>query len=189
MKKNILFVFVCMLFQIFLTVPVVNAQSRDIQDKIQSAFLQANIPLLKQGIPISDFTLPLLDGGNVKLSSLKGKVVFLNFWATWCPPCRSEMPSMEALYQRYRNKGLEFLAIDIMERKEQVVSFMKNFGLTFPVALDSSGNISGMYGIRGIPTTFIVDKDGRIIIASVGGREWNTPAIFNAFDLLLSDGR
>jgi thiol-disulfide isomerase/thioredoxin len=189
MKKITLFVFVCMLLQTFLKVPVVDAQSKDIQDKIQLAFLQAKVPFLKQSLPINDFTLPLLDGKNVKLSSLKGKVVFLNFWATWCPPCRSEMPSMETLYQRYRGKGLEFLAVDVMERKEQVASFMKNFGLSFPVALDSSGNISGMYGVRGIPTTFIIDRNGRIIVASVGGREWNTPAMFNAFDLLLSDDR
>ncbi|MDR2095670.1 MAG: TlpA family protein disulfide reductase [Treponema sp.] len=189
MKKFIVFIFIGMLIQTFLTAPTARAQSRDIQGKIETAFSQAGIPFLKQSRPINDFTLPLLDGKNVKLSGLKGKVVFLNFWATWCPPCREEMPSMEVLYKRYRDKGLEFLAVDIMEKKEQVSSFMKDFGLSFPAALDSSGDVSGMYGIRGIPTTFIIDRQGRIIVASVGGREWNTPAMLNAFDLLLSDGK
>jgi thiol-disulfide isomerase/thioredoxin len=189
MKKFTLFFFICMLIQAFLTAPAARAQSRDIQDKIQAAFSQAGIPFLRQSVPINDFTLPLLDGKNVKLSSLRGKVVFLNFWATWCPPCRGEMPSMEILYKRYRDKGIEFLAVDIMEEKEQVSSFMKEFGLSFPAALDSSGAVSSMYGIRGIPTTFIIDRQGRIIVASVGGREWDTQAMFNAFDLFLNDGK
>ncbi|MDR1903798.1 MAG: TlpA family protein disulfide reductase [Treponema sp.] len=188
MKKITLFVSVCMLIQVFLTAPAVEAQSKDIPDNIQTAFSRAGIPFLKRSLPITDFTLPLLDGKNVKLSSFKGKVVFLNFWATWCPPCRNEMPSMEVLYQRYRNKGLEFLAVDVMEGKEEVSSFMKDFSLSFPAALDSSGNVSGLYGIRGIPTTFIIDRQGMIIVASIGGREWNTQAVFNAFDLLLSYG-
>jgi thiol-disulfide isomerase/thioredoxin len=180
--KN-LFLFIVILFAV-LIVPV-HAQSNANPAEINAAFSRANLPLLRKSVPIMDFTLPTLDGKNVTLSALKGSVVFLNFWATWCPPCRAEMPSMEVLYQRYRGKGLVFLAVDIGEERGDVAEFMDTLGLSFPAALDSSGSVGGRYGVRGIPTTFIIDRQGQIILSTVGGRQWDTPAVFSAFDLLL----
>jgi thiol-disulfide isomerase/thioredoxin len=187
MKKNL---FICLFFAVFLAGPL-GAQELDktIAPEIKTAFSRARIPVLRARTPVIDFSAPLLDGTQVRLSNLKGKVVFLNFWATWCPPCREEMPSMEALYRRFRGRDLEFLAVDIQEDKDDVAAFMKQFGLTFPAALDSTGRISAEYGIRGIPATFIIDKEGGIIASVVGGRDWNTEAVFTALELLISHGR
>jgi thiol-disulfide isomerase/thioredoxin len=188
MKKIALFIFLWC--AAFLTVPLA-AQSFDktIAPEIRTAFSRARIPVLRVRTPLIDFTAARLDGTTVRLSGLAGKVVFLNFWATWCPPCREEMPSMEALYQRFRGKDLEFLAVDIQENKDEVAAFMNEYGLHFPAVLDSTGRISAEYGIRGIPTTFIIDREGGIIASVVGGRDWNTQAVAEAMELLISHDR
>jgi peroxiredoxin len=94
---------------------------------------------------------------------------------------------METLYKRFREAGLEFLAVDIREKQEQVETFIREYSLSFPVALDQSGRVSSAYGVRGIPTTFIVDRDSTIIAMSVGGKNWNSPAVIAAFEALLND--
>ena len=134
----------------------------------------------------TDFTLPTLDGRKVSLGSLKGKVVFLNFWATWCPPCRAEMPSMETLYQRYKDRGLEILAVDLKEEKKTVSEFVDQNKLTFTILLDSTAEVGGIYGTEAIPTTYIVDRLGNIVARAVGGLGWDTPAMFAIFDKLLA---
>jgi thiol-disulfide isomerase/thioredoxin len=169
------------------------AQGTDaaIAPEIRAAFSKARISARRTGTPAVDFSAALLDGRPVRLSGFKGKVVFLNFWATWCPPCREEMPSMEALYRRFRGRDLdlEFLAVDIQEDKGEVAAFMREYGLTFPAALDGTGRISAEYGIRGIPTTFIIDREGNVIASVVGGRDWNTDEVAAALELLISHGR
>jgi thiol-disulfide isomerase/thioredoxin len=160
-----------------------------ISQDIRTAFKNAGIPVLRQRTLPVDFTLPYANGQNVTLSSLKGRVVFLNFWATWCPPCREEMPSMESLYRRFRDKGMEFLAVDIQEDPAKVAAFFEEFGLTFPAALDRNGLVSGKYGIRGIPSTFIIDRNGSMIAAVVGGKKWDTQAVISAFETLLGAGQ
>jgi thiol-disulfide isomerase/thioredoxin len=164
-------------------------EARHIPRETVQALTKAQIQVLDISFPISDFSLPLLNGKTQTLSGLKGKVVFLNFWATWCPPCREEMPDMEKLYQRFKNEDLEFLTVNIQEGKAEVESFMKDFKLSFPVALDSNGDVATKYGIRGIPTTYIIGRDGRIIAAAVGGRQWYSEEMINAFRILLADGR
>ncbi|MDR0568180.1 MAG: TlpA family protein disulfide reductase [Spirochaetaceae bacterium] len=153
---------------------------------VPEAFAKAGLPLLREKLRIRDFSLTALDGGVITLTSLKGKVVFLNFWATWCPPCRAEMPSMEILYQRYKNAGLEFIAVDIMENPQAVRNFLKNTSYTFPIVLDADAAVSRQYGIQAVPATFIIDRDGMIIFAGAGARNWNSPAVFAAFEQLLS---
>jgi thiol-disulfide isomerase/thioredoxin len=162
---------------------------RPIPDAVRKAFSRARIPLLKSRVPAENFSLPLLDGKTLSLGELKGKVVFLNFWATWCPPCREEMPSMESLYQRLGGKGLEFLAVDMREKQKPVEAFIKERDLSFPVVLDESGRTSGIYGIRSIPSTFIIDRDGSIIAVTVGSRKWDGPEVVAAFEALLNDVR
>jgi thiol-disulfide isomerase/thioredoxin len=164
-------------------------QNKTIAPEIRSAFSKARIPAARIRAPAPDFTAARLDGSPVRLGDLRGKVVFLNFWATWCPPCREEMPSMEALYQRFRGGDLEFLAVDIQESPDEVAAFMKDFGLNFPAALDSTGRISGEYGVRGIPTTFIIDREGGIVASVVGGRDWNTQEVIAALETLINHGR
>jgi thiol-disulfide isomerase/thioredoxin len=152
---------------------------------VVKAFKEAGLPLLARRMNPTDFSLPLLNGENRKLSDLKGKVVFLNFWATWCGPCRAEMPAMEALHRRFKDRGLEILAVNCQEKREQAAAFMREGGLSFPVALDGSGQISGAYGIRAIPTTYILDRRGSVIARIVGSLNWEEPKILAAFEALL----
>jgi thiol-disulfide isomerase/thioredoxin len=181
---------VCLFFAVFLGMPLA-AQGFDktIAPEIKKAFSGAQIPVLRRRTPAADFTASRLDGTPVRLSGLKGKVVFLNFWATWCPPCQEEMPSIEALYRRFQGKDLEFLAVDIQEDKDEVAAFMKEYGLSFPAALDSTGRISAEYGIRGIPATFIIDREGGVIAVVVGSRDWNTPETAAALETLIAHDR
>jgi peroxiredoxin len=190
MMKHSFFGLLCGALALSLFFPLkAGAQMRPVSDTVRQAFSQAGIPLLRKRVPAEDFSLPLSGGGARTLSGLKGKVVFLNFWATWCPPCREEMPSMETLYRRLKDAGLEFLAVDIQEKPKQVEAFIRENSLSFPVALDESGRISGIYGIRSIPATFIIDRDGSIIAAVIGGRRWDSPEVTAAFEALLNDGR
>ncbi|MDR3248720.1 MAG: TlpA family protein disulfide reductase [Treponema sp.] len=184
MKKIVCVMVVIMSFSL-----VLHADPMDLSVKVQDGFKKAGLPLLRQKRAVKDFTLKTVDGKDLNLGQLKGKVVFLNFWATWCPPCRLEMPSMEILYQRFKGKGLEFVAVDIMENNRQVSDFVRDNAYTFPVALDANGEISGNFGIQAVPATFIIDRDGKIILATVGARDWNTPAILAAFEGLLANGQ
>ena len=168
-----------------------NADGTASKSEMTKAFADAGVLLLKQTVPLRDFSLPLLSTSTgtaeiQKLSDLKGKVVFLNFWATWCGPCRIEMPSMENLYSRYRDRGLEMLAVNCMEKEQDVLAFMKENKFSFPVVLDNEGKAGNTYGIQAIPTTFLIDREGNIIIRLVGSIEWDTPKFQAALDLLLS---
>jgi thiol-disulfide isomerase/thioredoxin len=167
----------------------VQADPMDLPAPVREAFTRAGLPLLREKRQSKDFTLKTPEGRSLTLSGLKGKVVFLNFWATWCGPCRVEMPGMEALYRRYREEGLEFVAVDIMEKDTQVRDFLKSNNYSFPVLLDSSGSVSNSYGIQAVPSTYILDRDGKIIFFAMGARNWDTPAIFSAFEGLLRNGR
>jgi thiol-disulfide isomerase/thioredoxin len=112
-----------------------------------------------------DFTLVDLEGNEVTLSDFRGKTVFLNFWATWCPPCRAEMPEIEAVYQEYKNKDVVVIGVDIRETKAEVLQFVQQGGYTWTFVLDTSGEVTVNYQITAIPTSFFIDGDG--IIQSV----------------------
>ena len=152
----------------------------------EQAFADAGLRLLSQTVSSREFSLPLVSGEPQSLSALKGKVVFLNFWATWCGPCRDEMPSMEVLYNRFKDEGLEILAVNCQESQEDVIAFMQNYELTFPALLDEDGRVNGTYGIQAIPTTFLIDRDGRIILRLVGSINWDTEKIHAAIESLLN---
>jgi len=153
------------------------------------AFADAGLPLLTRKVAPRDFSLPLAAPGVMGklqgLSELKGKVVFLNFWATWCGPCRAEMPSMQVLYDSYNEKGLEILAVNCGEKQDQVLSFLKANKLSFPAALDADGKVSSVYGIQAIPTTYLSDRDGNIIARVMGSINWDTPKVRAALEKLL----
>jgi thiol-disulfide isomerase/thioredoxin len=151
--------------------------------------------LLNQGLgvpekPVTpvDFELQDLAGRKVKLSGLKGRVVFLNFWATWCGPCRAEMPSMQRLYQKLKAEGLEVLAVDLREDKGAVQAFAKELGLSFPILLDSDGRVGSAYNAFSIPTTYLLDREGFIFARAVGSREWDTPEMVETFRRILREG-
>lgn len=115
-----------------------------------------------------DFKLKDLNGKELSLSDLKGKKVFLNFWATWCPPCRAEMPEIEKLYQETKNSDLVIVAVDIGEPLSDVKTFIDNNKYNFKVLLDSDQSISEQYGISAIPTSFFIDKEGNIVSKTMG---------------------
>ncbi len=129
-----------------------------------------------EALEAPDFTLPDVDGQPVRLRELRGKLVFLNFWATWCPPCRLEMPSMERLYQTFKQTAFAMLAVSIdRQGGEAVKPFMEELHLTFPALLDQQSVVARQYGLRGLPTTYLIDPEGRLIGAAVGGRDWDRP--------------
>ena len=121
----------------------------------------------------TDFTLLDLEGNKHTLSDYKGKVVFLNFWATWCPPCRAEMPSMQKLYETWDKDKFVMLAVNIGESREKVRSFAESNGYTFPILLDEDQKVARKYGIRGIPATYLIDEQGNMVNKVVGAREWD----------------
>ena len=148
---------------------------------------QLGLKVFEAGVDAPDFELEFLDGERRALSEFRGNVVFLNFWATWCPPCRQEMPSMQALHERYAESGLAVLAVDLQEADATVRKFVDDFHLSFSILLDTEGRIGGMYGVRSIPTTYIIDRKGMVLAGAVGAREWDSDDAFLYFDEILKD--
>jgi peroxiredoxin len=144
--------------------------------------------LAKVGDPAPDFTLPNLAGNSVRLADYRGKVVLLNFWATWCPPCIWEMPSMESLYQSLKSREFEILAVSIDSRGEDVVrSFVADYRLTFPILLDPDSAVFKRYGITGVPETIIIGRDGNVASKIIGPRNWMEREWLDYFDRLLKE--
>ncbi len=148
-------------------------------------FTILRIQKFEEPLVAPDFTLKDLKGNQVALKNFKGRVVFLNFWATWCPPCRREMPAMERLYKKLKDRGLVILAVDMQESEKLVKAFMSDFSLSFPALLDLDGDISFLYGIRGLPSTYIIDREGMIIGKAVGPRDWASQDALQLFQSLL----
>lgn len=120
------------------------------------------------GQPAPNFRLATEDGKTIELSSLRGRVVVVNFWATWCAPCKVEMPQLQALYDDYRRTGLELIGVNMQEPAEEVVRFRRSLAIAFPTALDLDGTVARRYLIRGLPTTFLIDRAGIIREINVG---------------------
>jgi len=115
-----------------------------------------------------DFTLNDLAGQPVKLSALRGHVTILNFWATWCPPCRSEVPALQAAYQQYQSRGVALIGIDLKEDAATIQQFVAPYGVTYPIVRDENGGVSAQYQVAGIPTTIIIDANGVIRARHIG---------------------
>jgi thiol-disulfide isomerase/thioredoxin len=160
-------------------------------DPMTERFYRLGFGVPPQPIDAPDFTVPDLEGKEFSLSSFKGQVVLLNFWATWCPPCRAEMPAMEELYQELKDEGFTILAIssrDSRETKEKVVEYIAREAYTFPVFFDETASaIPGFYRTGSIPTSFVIDKDGRVIARLVGAYEWNGSEITALLRDLISE--
>ena len=145
---------------------------------------------LSEGIDTApDFTLVNLEGQKVTLSSYKGKVVVLNFWGTWCEPCKSEMPSLNAFYLEYRGKGLVVLAVSIDQSEEAVKSFIAQTGYSFPVLLDNQREVYfDTYGLFGLPISVIIGRNGTIFQKVIGEAAWDSPQMADKMRKLL-EGR
>jgi peroxiredoxin len=137
-------------------------------ERLFQAMGMAKLP----GKPAPDFTLPDLDGQQVSLQQYRGKVVFLNFWATWCIPCREEMPAMEQLHQTFQQQGLAILAVNLKESPDKVKAFFDQYQLSYTALLDESGSVFRDYQVMGLPTTYLISREGTLLARGVGGRDW-----------------
>ena len=125
-------------------------------------------PVPEVGRQAPDFTLTDLEGNSVTLSDFRDKVVFINFWATWCPPCRAEMPEIEAIYQEYQNKDVVVIGIDILEAEDEVRQFVQEGGYSWTFVIDTTGGVTADYGVTAIPASFFLDKEGVIRAVNIG---------------------
>ena len=134
-----------------------------------------------------DFLLADMDGNKHSLKQYRGKVVLVNFWATWCPPCIKEMPSMENLYVKLRSRSFVVLAINQWEDDERVFEFMGQLNSipTFPILFDQDSKVSDSYAVQGLPSSYIIDKEGRIVYRAKGGRDFSHPEVFRMIESLL----
>ena len=136
--------------------------------------------------PAPAFMLENMNGGNSRLSDYKGKLILVNFWATWCMPCRQEMPSMEALWKTYRDKGLVVVGIALDDdAKSRVASFTKIFKLSFPIMLDPDGKASADYQVSGVPASYLIDRNGKLIARIVGSDDWISAEAIKLIESLL----
>jgi peroxiredoxin len=145
---------------------------------METTWAESNVLHPVEGQPqAADFTLNDIDDNVHRLSDYRGKVVIVNFWATWCPPCRFELPSMEKLWQAVQKKDVVMLAINIGEDADTIFTFTSDYPVTFPLLMDHDSSVIKQYPVLGIPTSFVIDPKGRIIYRAVGTREWDDKVI------------
>ena len=148
---------------------------------VSPVMAQSNVLHKVKGQPMApDFALKDIDGKVHHLSDYRGKIVMVNFWATWCPPCRLELPSMEKLWQATQHKDVIMLAINIGEDADTIFTFTADYPVTFPLLMDRDSSVISKYPVLGLPTSFVIDPKGRIIYRAVGTREWDDRDIINA---------
>jgi peroxiredoxin len=151
-------------------------------------FAKAGIQSIKTVKSAPNFRLEMINRRKVELKEFKGKVIFLNFWATWCGPCKEELPSMEALYQQYKEKDFIMIAISVdYEGVRPVKEFIEKQRYTFTVLLDPNCETLDLFEVKAIPTTFIIDKKGRMIGRVVGPKDWKKPEVISLFEKLVSE--
>lgn len=134
------------------------------------------IPSILTGRPAPDFSLTLFEGRTIRLSDFRGKVVFLDFWSSWCPPCRAEARLLEQSWHRYKDQGVVFIGVDIQDKEEDARRFIQEFGISYMNGRDAKSRIAIDYGVYGIPETFFIDKEGRITYKHIGALGWQTIA-------------
>ena len=153
-------------------------------------FYQGSVPPKREGLPegtaAPDFTFIDLSGNSVSLNQFRGHLVFLNFWTTWCPPCREEIPFIQRLYDRLKNEGLIVLTVNVGEDPEVVKRYVNSQAMTFPVLLDTEGETEIPYRITGFPESYIIDPHGIIVRKVFGPENWVSPEMVEFFKRLLN---
>ncbi len=158
------------------------------------AFQEPDGPALRVGSTAPGFSLdPLEQSGTapISLEELRGRVVFVNFWATWCPPCRDEAPSMQRLYSSLQSEPFEMLAIsiDTADAREAIAKFRDEFGLSFPILLDPEKRTYDRFQVMGVPESFLLDAKGRLAERFIGPKDWDDPRYARAIRRLIEAGR
>lgn len=154
-------------------------QAKSVSQPILTAFKERpNAP---------DFILKDMDGNNYKLSEQKGKVIVLNFWATWCPPCRKEMPSMESAWSKMKEDDILMWAVNTGETENEVFAFSAEYEVNFPLLLDETQATMYRYAVSAMPTTYIIDKQGKVAYYAIGERKWDDDVIVNEIKKLAAE--
>ncbi|MDX9800962.1 MAG: TlpA disulfide reductase family protein [Spirochaetia bacterium] len=164
MRKNIF------LITFILLILHVNLSADSFKDSLREIDMQ----IIEEDVNYFDFSLKDIYGKQVNLKDYHGKVIMLNFWATWCPPCRKEMPTMEVLYNKMKGRNFEMLAVNVQEDAETVKNFIVKNKYTFPVLVDPKAEAAARYQARSIPTTYIIDTKGKLAGGFIGAKEWDT---------------
>jgi cytochrome c biogenesis protein CcmG, thiol:disulfide interchange protein DsbE len=128
-----------------------------------------------------------IDARQISMTDLRGRVVLVNFWASWCLECRPDMPALERLHREFTPRGLSVISVNAREETSAVDRYARELGLTFPLVLDPDGKINRLYGVIGLPTTFIVARDGRAVAFAIGPREWGSAPARALFNALLAE--
>jgi peroxiredoxin len=130
---------------------------------------------------------PTLDARQLSFAELRGKVIVLNFWASWCLECRPEMPMLDRIYREFAPQGLAVIGVNARENKEAVRRYATDLGLSFPLVLDPDGKINAVYGVIGLPATFVIGRDGRAVALAIGPREWGSAPARAIIEALLAE--
>lgn len=152
------------------------------------AACRAEVQAPEMGKPLPEFALPDLKGQTIRLSDFRGKVVVLNFWASWCPPCIAEMPSLERLHRALADKGLQVLAISVDDNLDDVVQFKEHYQLTFPILHDKARKASEALLTFKYPETYVVDREGNLAWKVIGPIDWVSPEAIHNFVQMLGSG-
>jgi thiol-disulfide isomerase/thioredoxin len=187
MKKKNCFPYLLMLLFLLFSSSIINSQNKNSYDKKKAEnlikVLKGIIP--KKPIEFSNAGFINIEKRKLSISDFKGKVILLNLWATWCPPCTAEMPSLENLYKKFKNNAFTILAVSQGEDLQTVKGYIVKNKFTFPVLIDNKNEIAKLYGTGSIPTTYLIDKEGYKIAGFIGSRDWNSPEVINLINELL----
>lgn len=184
-----------LLFVIFLTSCTPKQASAETSGKIDSLPSEASIKsqleelgfhVFPEPLSLNVFTLQALSGSAIKSTDFAGTVTLLNFWATWCPPCKREMPSIQRLHDEMQGTAFRIVAVSTGEDKNTVASFIAKNKYTFPIYLDETGTLGSSFASEGIPSTYILDKSGKVIAGIVGSREYDTPAMISLLQSMVA---
>lgn len=159
---------------------VVSAEEKPINYK-----LVRNLKEMTDRSPAPAFTLQDFAGGKVRLGDFRGKLLMLNFWASWCVPCREEMPALERLYRKYKDNGFVLLGVNLQDDKNRAAAFIKELKITFPTAFDPDGEVGRLYGAWGLPATYLIDANGIALARAWGPANWFSPGARELIEKIL----
>ncbi|HXV84716.1 MAG TPA: TlpA disulfide reductase family protein [Candidatus Binatia bacterium] len=184
-RRFLLFAFVLCLGVLEISGSHLLAGEKQLSNKRVNYKLVSNLQEIEDPSPSPDFTLPDVERGKVSLKDFRGKLLMLNFWASWCVPCREEMPAMERLYQRYKDQGFVILGVNLQDDKKSAISFVKELKITFPIAFDPKGEVGLLYGAWGLPATYLIDANGIALARAWGPADWYSPGARELVETLL----
>ena len=164
-----------LVYLVFAFTVSISSMSAQAQSKIDYKVIP-NLEAMKEKMLTPDFSVLNAEGKKISLKDFRGKIVFLNFWASWCEPCREEMPAMERLYQEFKDKNFVVFAVSVKDRRQDAIDFVKELKLSYPVAMDPQGQVGLLYGAWGLPTTYLIGPKGEGLARAWGPAEWYSPA-------------